>query len=328
GQSSNDVVPTALHLAAAVLLGDDLVPALEELAGELRSWAGRHRDVVKLGRTHLCDAVPMTAGQEAGAWAAQVERAAGNLTACLPALCELPLGGTAVGTGLNTHPEFGARTARLLGETLGLPLREAADHFQAQAGGEAVVECSAALRGAALSLLKVANDIRLLQSGPRGGLGELSVPAVQPGSSIMPGKVNPVMAEALAQACIHVVGVDATVAAAHSQNLLQLHCMWPLCAWSLLEGMRILAAAVRAFTVRCIRGLEVHAATCARMVEASTALVTALVPRLGYDAAAALAQRAHREGKTVREICLEEDLFSEEELDRLLDPLRLARPGG
>ncbi len=326
GQSSNDVIPTAIHVAAADQLVHELIPALEHLHEALHQKAGETKDVVKIGRTHLMDATPITLGQEISGWARQVELAIERLRAAIPRLCELAIGGTAVGTGLNTHPEFGKRVAAILSREYGIEFREAANHFEAQAAQDAAVELSGALRSAAVSLVKIANDVRLLNSGPRCGLAEITVPAVQPGSSIMPGKVNPVIAESLAQVCAQVIGNDAAIAFGGASGLLDLNVMLPVMAHNLLESERLLANAARVFADRCIAGLAANAERCAEQVEWSMSMVTALAPVIGYDRAAEIAKRAVAEGKTVRELCLEEKVLPEEELNRLLDPASMLHP--
>ena len=326
GQSSNDVIPTAIHVAAADQLVHILLPALEHLHNALNERAAETRDVVKIGRTHLMDATPITLGQEISGWARQVELGIERLQACLPRLCELAQGGTAVGTGLNTHPEFGRRVAEVLAREYGVPFVEAVNHFEAQAAQDAAVELSGALRTLAVSLVKIANDVRLLNMGPRCGLGEIAVPAVQPGSSIMPGKVNPVIAESLAQVCAQVIGNDAAIAFGGASGLLDLNVMLPVMAHNLLESERLLANAVQMFTDKCIVGLSANRERCAEQIEWSMSMVTALAPVIGYERAAALAKRAVEEGKTVRQLCLEEQVLAAEELDRLLDPASMLSP--
>jgi len=328
GQSSNDVIPTAIHVAAADLLAHELVPALARLHDTLAAKAKETREVVKIGRTHLMDATPVTLGQEISGWARQVELGLARLASARARILELAIGGTAVGTGLNTHPEFGARVAAILAREYGLDFREADNHFEAQAAQDATVELSGALRCVAVSLVKIANDVRLLNSGPRCGLGEITVPAVQPGSSIMPGKVNPVIAESLAQVCAQVIGNDAAIAFGGASGLLDLNVMLPVMAHNLLESERLLANAARVFADKCIAGLTANKERCAEQVEWSMSMVTALAPAIGYDKAAELAKRAVAEGKTVRALCLEEKVLPEDELNRLLDPASMLRPHG
>ncbi len=326
GQSSNDVIPTAIHLAAADLLVHTLLPALDHLKHALTERAQAFEHVVKIGRTHLMDATPITLGQEVSGWARQVELGEDRLRGVLPRLCELAQGGTAVGTGLNTTPEFGSEMARLLTARYNIEFREAANHFEAQAAQDAAVELSGQLRGVAASLMKIANDVRLLNAGPRCGIGELQVPAVQPGSSIMPGKVNPVMAESLAMVCAQVMGNDVTIGIAGSSGLLDLNVMLPVIAHNLLESESILATSCRLFADRCIRDMTANIERCAEQVEWSMAMVTALAPEIGYDAAASLAKQAVTEGKTVRQLCLEQKILPASTLERLLDPRSMLQP--
>jgi fumarate hydratase class II len=327
-QSSNDVMPTALHVAAREALARDLIPALRLLRDVLREKAGAFDDVVKIGRTHLMDATPVRLGQELAGWARQVELATARAEAAADGLAELALGGTAVGTGINCPPGFAARAiARLSAET-GLAFREAEDHFEAQAARDAAVAASAALRGVAVALHKIANDVRLLASGPRCGLGELRLPAVQPGSSIMPGKVNPVICEAVIQVAAQVVGNDAAVVQGGLGGQLELNATIPLIARNVLESIRLLANVTRVFVERCLAGLEADRARAAASVEQSLALATALVPRLGYDRAVEIAKEAAASGRTVRAVCLERGVLPAEELEALLDARRQTGPGG
>ncbi len=327
GQSSNDVIPTAMHVAAAEGLAHDLLPALDALAHALRDKARELDDVVKIGRTHLQDATPMRLGQELGGHARQVELAAARLRDAARGLEELAIGGTAVGTGINTHPEFAVRVAGLLADATALPFREATNHFEAQAAKDAVVQLSGTLKTAAVALTKIANDVRWLASGPRCGLGEITIPATQPGSSIMPGKVNPVIAEALCQVAAFVIGADLTVTLAGQSGNFELNVMMPVMAHQQLESIRILAAAVRVFTERCVIGIRAERARAAAAVEQSLAMCTALAPVIGYDAAAAIAKESYATGKTVREIALARRVLPEDQLTRILDPLRMTEPG-
>jgi fumarate hydratase class II len=319
-QSSNDVMPTVLHVAAREAITADLLPALAQVEGVLREKAAAFDGVVKLGRTHGMDATPLTVGQEIGGWARQVELAQERLLIAADGLAELALGGTAVGTGINCPPGFAERVIARLSADTGLRFREAADHFEAQGARDAAVAASAAVRGAAVALHKIANDVRLLASGPRAALGELVLPAVQPGSSIMPGKVNPVLCEALIQVAVQVVGNDAAVALGGMTGQLQLNAMIPLVARNLLESVRLLANASTAFADRCLAGLEVDAARAAGWVEQSAALATPLATRIGYDRAAEIAKQAMATGRTVREVAHAAGVLPAEELDRLLDP--------
>jgi fumarate hydratase class II len=319
-QSSNDVIPTALHVAARVAIAEDLLPALARLASALRAKAAAFDDVVKIGRTHLMDATPVRLGQEFGGWARQVERAAARVAVAGEELAELPLGGTAVGTGINCPPGFAARAIARLAADTGLAFREAEDHFEAQGARDAAVSASAALRGAAVALFKIANDVRLLASGPRCGLAELRLPAIQPGSSIMPGKVNPVLCESVIQVAAQVVGNDAAVALGGLTGQLELNAMIPLITRNLLESIRLLANVARLFAERCVDGIEADRERAAELVERSLAMVTVLAPRIGYDRAAEIAKEAARTGRTVREICLERAVLPRAELEALLDP--------
>lgn len=326
GQSSNDVIPTAIHIAALEGIQHDLIPALESLQRELARKADEFSAVIKIGRTHLQDATPLTLGQEFSGYASQIEHGIARLKNIQPPLAELALGGTAVGTGINTHPDFARRTIELLALDTGLPLREAPNHFEAQAARDACVAASGALKTVAVSLIKIANDIRHLGSGPRCGLGELRLPATQPGSSIMPGKVNPVMSEMVLQVGAQVIGCDATVTFAATHGNFELNTMMPVLAHNLLEEIMLLANATRTFTSRCVSGLEADRARCADYVERSLALVTALAPELGYDRAAALAKQAHETGRTIREVAAESSGLDANALQRLLDPKNQLQP--
>jgi fumarate hydratase class II len=327
GQSSNDVIPTAMHLAAAMEIRERLIPALSAMQKVLGEKARAFDDIVTIGRTHLQDATPVRLGQIFGGYFRQVAIGGGELARSLDGLGELPLGGTAVGTGINTHPEFAQRVIANLAEITGLHLREARDHFAAQAGKEQVVATSAALRTTAVALFKIANDIRFLGSGPRCGLGELRLPAVQPGSSIMPGKVNPVMAESLMQVCAQVVGNDATVALGGMSGNFELNVMMPVMTHNLLQSIDLLSNAVTLFTTRCLQGLEADRGRCEAMVEESLAMCTALAPVIGYDRAAEIAKVAYASGRTVRAVALEMQILPEDELTRLLDPRPQTEPG-
>ncbi len=326
GQSSNDVIPTAIHLAALEGIESKLVPALEELRNALAAKAEAFKDILKIGRTHLQDATPMTLGQEFSGYASQIEHGLARLRQSRVSLGELPLGGTAVGTGLNTHPEFAARTIRRLAAETGLPLREAPNHFEAQAACDACVEAGGVLKTVAVSLIKIANDIRWLGSGPRLGLGELRLPALQPGSSIMPGKVNPVLCEMVVQVGAQVFGNESVVALAAASGNFELNTMMPVLAYNLLQAIELLANASRVFANRCIRGLEADALRCQGNVERSLAMGTALVPAIGYDKAAQIVKTAAESGRTVREVALELSGLDKPTLDRLLDPARQVRP--
>jgi fumarate hydratase class II len=327
GQSSNDVIPTAIHVAALEQVTTDLLPALHELHAALAAKAKEFDEVLKIGRTHLQDATPIRLGQELGGYAAQVAGAAAHIEETSRRLEEVALGGTAVGTGINTHPEFPRRAITGVAAETGLPLREATNHFAAQGGIDAIVSTSGSLKAAAVALIKVANDIRWLGSGPRCGLGELRLPATQPGSSIMPGKVNPVMSEMLIQACAQVIGNDATIAFAGTFGAFELNTMLPVAAHNLLQSIALLAQGSRVFARRCVSGLEADVARCEGYIEQSLAMCTALAPELGYDVAAKIAKVAYETGKTVRQVALESSGLSRERLEELLDPRGQTEPG-
>ncbi len=327
GQSSNDVIPTVMHLAAAVEINQHLLPALGDLCKTLGKKAREFDDIVTIARTHLQDATPIRLGQIFGGYFRQVTLITSELERAMDGLCELPLGGTAVGTGLNTHPEFAQKVISGLSEVTKLPLREAKDHFAAQAGKEQVVAASGALKTTAVALFKIANDIRFLASGPRCGLGELQLPTVQPGSSIMPGKVNPVMAESMMQVCAQVVGNDATITLGGLVGNFELNVMMPVMAHNLLQSIDLLANVVGQFNERCLQGLVADRQRCEALIEESLAMCTALAPVIGYDRAAAIAKQAHETGKTVRQVALAEKVLPEEELNQLLDPRPMTEAG-
>ena len=326
-QSSNDVFPSAVHLAAATALTDDLIPALEHLAKALRRKQRAFAKVVKSGRTHLMDATPVTLGQEFGGYAAQAEDDIARLRDALPRLCALPLGGTAVGTGINAPKRFAKLVIERLATRTGLPLTEARDHFAAQGARDALVETSGQLRTLAVSLFKIANDLRLMGSGPRTGLAEIRLPDLQPGSSIMPGKVNPVLAEVVTQVSVQVMGNDAAVAFAGSQGHFELNVFVPLMARNLLESIRLLTAACRVFADRCVDGIEPNVERMKEYAESSPSLGTALNPYLGYEVAAEIVKEATKSGRSVREVVKRRKLMTDEELDRALDVLALTRGG-
>jgi len=327
-QSSNDVIPTAIHLAAALELRAAALPALAALARAIADKAAQVGAVVKPGRTHLMDAMPVTLGQEMRAWQSQVEAAAERLAAVTPRLHRLALGGTAVGTGINAHPEFAARAIARLADRTGLPLAGAPDRFAALASQDTAVELSGMLRTAAVALLKIANDLRWMNSGPLAGLGEITLPALQPGSSIMPGKVNPVIPEAVAMAATLTMANDAAVAMAGASGNFQLNVMLPLVAHALLQQLELVAGAARALAESAIPGLTVNVARVSATLERNPMLLTALAPRIGYDRAAAIAKRAAAEERPVLDIAVEETGLPRAELAGLLDPARLARGGG
>ena len=329
GQSSNDVIPTTLHVAAAVAIDEDLLPALRALAGELRRKAEAWKDVVKLGRTHLVDAVPMTLGAEVSGWASRVEQAVARAARARDALLPLALGGTAVGVGHNRHPELPARAIARISDTTGLAFVATPDGCAAQSGQDAAVEASALLRTVAVTLRAIAEDVRLLASGPRGGFGELHLPDIQPGSSIMPGKVNPVMPEMLVMVAIQVVGLDTAVALCGQAGHLQLNTTLPLMAHDLLHIVELLSNGARTFAARCVAGMEADVEGCRRNVERSLGMATALAPDLGYDVAAQIAKEAQASGRTVREVAEAHPAakaLGAERLAALLDVERMARP--
>jgi fumarate hydratase class II len=319
GQSSNDVIPTAIHLAALEGIEKHLLPALDELHGALLKKALDFREILKIGRTHLQDATPMRLGQEFSGYARQVEQDIHRLRAVEDRLGELALGGTAIGTGLNTHPEFARRTIAALAAETGLKLREASNHFAAQGAIDTCVETSGTLKAIAVSLIKIANDIRWLGSGPRCGLGELRLPTTQPGSSIMPGKVNPVMCEMVIQAAAQVIGNDATITCGGVFGAFELNTMLPVTAYNLLQSIELLGNASQVFARRCVTGLEADTAKCESNIEQSLALCTALAPAIGYDQAARIAKAAYESGRTVREVARELSGLDGARLDQLLD---------
>jgi fumarate hydratase, class II len=332
-QSSNDVFPSAIHLAAARLISRSLLPALDRLATALEAKAAEFADMVKSGRTHLMDATPVTLGQEFGGYAAAVRHGAQRLAAALPDIGELPLGGTAVGTGLNAPPGFAAAVISRLAADMDLPLTEARDHFEAAGGRDALVAASGLTRVIAVSLYKVCNDLRLMNSGPRTGLAEIRVPDLQPGSSIMPGKVNPVICEAVCQACAQVIGNDAVVAFGGAAGNFELNVMLPVIARNLLASLRLLAAAATALADKCVAGITADAQRLRQGAESSPALVTALNPYIGYEAAAAVAHQALATGATIRDVVIARGHIARGELtlaqlDRALDVLAMTRPQG
>ncbi len=327
GQSSNDVIPTVLHVAAVLGIEQDLVPALRHLHGSLAAKAEEFDGIVKIGRTHLMDAVPIRLGQEFSGYARQVELGIGRVEAALPGLRELAIGGTAVGTGLNTHAEFGAKVAAELSALTGTEFVEAANHFEAQAAQDAYVFAAGALTSVAASLMKIANDIRLLASGPQAGLGELVLPAIQPGSSIMPGKVNPVICEAVIQVGAQVTGNGMAVTIGGQWGQLDLNVMLPMMARNLLESISLLANVSRLFVDKCLAGTTANEAKAAGYIEGSISMATALNPHIGYEAAAAIAKTSYATGRTVRELAYEETGLSKERVDEILHPHKQTIPG-
>jgi fumarate hydratase class II len=326
GQSSNDVIPTAMHLAALTEIEHGLIPALQILEHDLRAKSDEFWDVIKTGRTHLQDATPIRLGQEFLGFAGQVERGIRRLRAAEDDLSEVALGGTAVGTGVNTHPEFAARVCALLAQMNGVPLHETENHFQAQSTIDSAVAASGALRVVAISLMKIANDIRWMGSGPRAGLGELTLPEVQPGSSIMPGKVNPVIAESVIQVGAQVLGNDLAIATAGQWGNFELNTMLPVAAYNMLQTIELLAASAENFAVQLVRGLKATERG-PNMVERGLMIGTALAPLVGYEAAAAIAKEAAKSGRTIREVAREQTSLSEDDLVRVLDPVAMTQPG-
>ncbi|MBC7366438.1 MAG: class II fumarate hydratase [Undibacterium sp.] len=327
GQSSNDVIPTALHVSVALALHTHLAPALAGLTAALERKSAAFSDIVKIGRTHLMDATPLTLGQEFSGYAMQARKAGERVQRAIDVLGELAIGGTAVGTGLNTHPEFAARVCAFLNEETGLTFREARNHFEAQGARDDCVEVAGQLAAVAASFTKIANDIRLLGSGPRAGFAELRLPATQPGSSIMPGKVNPVMSEMLVQVGLYVHGLTHTVTACGRDGHLELNVTLPLIAHCLHEAIHCLANGARAFTEKCVVGLEADADRCRELMERSLMLVTALNPYLGYDVSASVAKEALATGKSLREIVLTRGLLDAGTLDRALNPRSMVQGG-
>jgi fumarate hydratase class II len=327
GQSSNDVIPTAIHVAAVASIREDLIPALSVLGDSLEAKAAEFGDVVKSGRTHLMDATPVTLGQEFGGWAAQIRNGTQRLTKVLPELEELALGGTAVGTGINAPHGFAAAVIALMSDRTGYPFREADDHFEAQGSKDAVVMASGALKTVAVSLFKMANDIRFLGSGPTSGIAEIRIPTLQPGSSIMPGKVNPVMSEMVMQVAAQVVGNDTTITWSGANGNFELNVMMPVLAHNLLESVSLLANASTTFATRCIDGIEVNDNRPRELVEKNAIIVTALNPHIGYDNGARIAKEAVMSGRSIRELVLAEGLMTPEDLDAALDLKKMTEGG-
>ena len=328
GQSSNDVIPSAIHISAAEQLKNCLIPALEKLEAALAAKAEEFFDVIKIGRTHLMDATPVRLGQEFGGYAQQMRLAKGRAEQAIAALQELALGGTAVGTGLNRHLDFPAKVMRHLEQRTGIQFREAENHFEAQGAKDGVVEASGHLKTIAVSLFKIANDIRWLGSGPRCGIGEIQLPATQPGSSIMPGKVNPVICESVMMVCAQVIGADATISWAGANGNFELNVMMPVMAHNILESIRLLGNVADIFADKCVSGIIANKERCQELVELSMAMVTSLAPRIGYDRAAEIAKESAKTGRTIREICREKKVLPEAELNAALDPVAMTEPGG
>src|SRR3954464_14315892 len=328
GQSSNDGTPSGIHVSAAEQLQNCLDPALAKLHEALEAKAKEFWDIIKIGRTHLMDATPVRLGQEFGGYARQIFYARERVRRAIDVLSELPLGGTAVGTGLNRHLEFPGKVMRHLEQRTGIKFREAEDHFEAQGAKDGVVEASGHLKTITTSLFKIANDIRWLGSGPRCGIGEIRLPATQPGSSIMPGKVNPVLCEAMMMVCAQVIGNDACVTWSGANGNFELNVMMPVMAHNILESIRLLGNSAEAFCEKCVEGIQANRERCAELVEQSMSMVTSLAPKIGYDRAAEIAKESARTGRTVRELCLEKKVLPEEELRQVLDPIGMTEPGG
>lgn len=326
GQSSNDVFPTAMHVSLLLGLHHDLIPALEKLGKAFEKKAKAFDSIVKIGRTHLQDATPIRLGQVFSGYAAQVLQSVIRLKNNLTPLSELPLGGTAVGTGINSPQGFAKKVIARMEKRLNLHLQETSNHFAAQGGKDALVEASGALRTTAVALMKVANDIRWLASGPRCGIGEIQLPPTQPGSSIMPGKVNPVIAESLTMVCAQIMGNDVTVTIAGQSGNFELNVMMPVMIYNMLESTMLLAKASENFRIRCVEGIEADKEKITQMIEKSLAMCTALAPKIGYDKAAEIAKEAHQTGKTIREIVKEKNLLGEKELNEVLDPWKMTEP--
>jgi fumarate hydratase class II len=327
GQSSNDVIPTAMHLSAMESIERLLSPGLRKLQRALAAKAKEFDGIVKIGRTHLQDATPVRLGQEFGGYARQAQLSLRRLDKLRDTLGELPLGGTAVGTGINTDPKFASKTIAQLSKLTGVKFREAEDHFEAQSAKDAIVETSAILKTIAVTLTTIANNVRWLASGPRCGIGEINLPETQPGSSIMPGKVNPVIAESVLMAAAQVIGNDVTVTLGGQSGVFELNVMMPVMAHNVLESIRLLATSAGNLAERCVAGIQANAERCNEMVEKSLAMCTALAPEIGYDAAAAIAKESYNTGKTVREIALAKKVMPAKRLNEILDPMRMTKPG-
>lgn len=327
GQSSNDVIPSAMQIAAALALREELLPALERLEQALHSKAREFDDVVKSGRTHLMDATPVRLGQEFGGWASQVRHCAERLRATQSDLVELPLGGTAVGTGINTHAEFAGRAIARIAQATGVEFREASDHFERQATRDVIVWFHGALNTTAVALHKIAHDLRMMAMGPRSGIAEITLPAIQPGSSIMPGKVNPVIPEAVTMVAAQVMGNHATVTFGGTGGYFELNVMMPVMAHATLQSVGILASASTVLADKCVDGIEANRERCQELLEGNLSLATSLAPHIGYDAAADVAKTAFREGKTARQVALERELLEPDRLDEVLDPRPMTEPG-
>jgi len=326
GQSSNDAFPSCIHIASVYLLKQKLLPALRDLHKALKKKEKEFHSILKIGRTHLQDATPIRLGQEFGGYACQVGFGIHRIQNAMDSLSQLALGGTAVGTGINIHPFFAKKAISIINKRMGWRFREAVNHFEAQGARDAAVEMSGALKTVAASLIKIANDIRWLGSGPRCGIGEIHLPEIQPGSSIMPGKVNPVIPESLIQVCAQVIGYDSAITLGGLSGNLELNVMMPLIAYNLLESIRLLANAADNFSKRCVEELEADRERCKEMIEKSLALATILTSKIGYDESARIAKKAYDQRKTIRQVVEEEGLFPKEEINRLFDPRSMTAP--
>jgi fumarate hydratase class II len=328
GQSSNDVIPSAIHISAAEQLKNCLIPALEKLHEALEAKTKEFWDIITIGRTHLMDATPIRLGQEFSGYAQQVAYAKERAQRSIEVLRELALGGTAVGTGLNRNVDLPGKMLRHIEQRTGIAFLEAKNHFEAQGGKDAVVEVSGHLKTIAVSLFKIANDIRWLGSGPRCGIGEIQLPATQPGSSIMPGKVNPVMCESVMMVSAQVIGNDTCITWAGANGNFELNVMMPVMAHNLLESIRLLANVVDVFCEKCVRGIVANKERCRELIELSMAMATSLAPKIGYDRAAEIAKESAKTGRTVREIAREKKVLPEKDLEHALDPIKMTEPGG
>lgn len=327
GQSSNDVIPTAMHVSARMAIAEELVPALRHLADALETKARAFDGIIKSGRTHLMDATPVRLGQEFGGYAAQVRKGIARVQAVCAELEELALGGTATGTGINTHADFAAGAIARLASATGVAFREADDHFEAQGAKDAIVNASGSLNTVAVSLMKIADDIRWLSSGPTSGIHEIRLPAIQPGSSIMPGKVNPVMSEATMMVAARVMGNHTTITVGGQRGNFELNVMMPVMAQAILESIHLLAGASRAFTDKCVAGIEANESRCQALLELNPSIATALNPHIGYDRAAVVAKKAAAEGRSVRDVVAQMELLPPDEIDAALDVRSMTEPG-
>ncbi|MEC9381962.1 MAG: class II fumarate hydratase [Thermodesulfobacteriota bacterium] len=325
-QSSNDVIPTAMHISSLKLISDQLIPNLKILEKQLNKKSNQFKSVFKIGRTHLQDATPITLGQEFSGYAAMIKKSIKFIIQSSESLRELAQGGTAVGTGINSHPKFAQRISKEISKKIGIKFIEAPNHFESQASKDALVLTSSSLKTLATSLMKIGNDIRWLGSGPRCGFGEISLPAIQPGSSIMPGKVNPVLAESLTQVCAQVIGNDVTVSIAGQSGNFELNVMMPVMAHNILESIELLSTSSKVFAKDCVAGITADSKKCESYIEESLAMCTSLAPVIGYDKAAAVAKKAFAEGKTVREIVYEENILEKRKADDILNPKKMVKP--